>query len=177
MMRVNVWPHPRFGVLPNVIDNSGVHCSVSNDAKYGRILKLSRDEGAYKFVSYAFGGLTPGAEYVMSASFWIQPAAGGYDGNSPLNVCDGDGKNTLSTIPSGEDSYAGECRFTAPDDGRVYIKLRMPLNPGVVCHVREPQLELAETYDQAVGGGGIPASSRTTPCHSNRNHRRAGGAR
>lgn len=153
MIRVNMWTHPRFGVLPNGSANSGVHCSVSDNARYGKVLQLSRDEGAQEFVNYAFGGLVPGAKYVMWASFWIDPAAGGYAGNAPLQVCDGNGERTLSSIVAGEDSYAGECRFTAPDDGRVFIKLRMPVNPGFACHVREPQLELAETYDSAVGGG------------------------
>ena len=153
MMRVNVWPHPRFGVLPNGSTNSGIHCSVFDNATRGRILKLSRDEGAQQFVSYAFGGLVAGAEYVMSAFFYISPDAGGYAGNAPLQVCDGNGERTLSSIVAGEYTYTGECRFTAPDDGRVFIKLRMPVNPGFACHVCEPQLELAETYDSAVGGG------------------------
>ncbi len=48
---------------------------------------------------------------------------------------------------------------------------------GSAMKARRPQLELASTYDAAIGGGDFRASSRGTQCHFSRRDYRAGGAR
>lgn len=65
-------------------------------------------------------------------------------------------------------------RFT-PSAGKGLIIALYPADGWLT--VRRPQLELASTYDAAIGGGGILASSPATPCRSHRSVRRAGGAR
>lgn len=78
----------------------------------------------------------------------------------------------------------GEMKVLA--DGGNYSAVTVPATGSqkknrVVFHNQgvysQPQLELASTYDAALGGGGILASSPATPCHSADAAHRDGDAR
>lgn len=64
-------------------------------------------------------------------------------------------------------------RFNSTDSGRIRVEF---YPNGSAANIANPILELADTYDKAVGGG-FRASSPETPCHSAKAIRRAGDVR
>lgn len=175
IIRKNMWPSPWFSTLPRY-DADTCTAYVGDDPKYGHVLRISTVSEGASFVDYAFGGLVPGASYVLSAVCYIPRGEGGYMGSVPLQVCSYDGLTFLASANSGEGEFASEARFAAPDDGGVMVKIRCPAKVGITSSVCNPQLELASTYDAAVSGGGS-GSSPGIPCRDHRCHVRAGGAR
>ena len=75
------------------------------------------------------------------------------------------------TVPDGNGMIV--LRLTAPATGSQKTNRVVFSNQGVYS---QPQLELASTYDAALGGG-ILASSPATPCHSADAAHRDGDAR
>lgn len=154
ILRKNMWPSPWFSTLPSY-DDATCTADVGNHPKYGHILRISTVSEDASFASYSFGGLVPGASYVLSAVCYIPRDEGGYTGGVPLQVTSYDGLTFLASANSGEGEFSAEARFTAPDDGKVMVKIRCPAKAGITSSVCNPQLELASTFDAAVSGGGL----------------------
>ena len=157
MMRVNMYPNPRF-------DRNGASLGAwgfdyATDMPGDGTLRPSHSEG---FDELRIPELDLGVEYVFSVR--SENRLGGV----MVVIAD-----TYSSKTSPDGNGLIVVRLTAPATGSQNENRVVFYNQGVYS---QPQLELASAYDAALGGG-ILASSPATRCHSADAAHRAGDAR
>lgn len=158
MQRINWYPNPRF-------DRNGASLGAwgldyANDMPGDGTLRPSQSQG---FDELHVPELDPGVEYVFSVR--------SENGRGSVMLVIGE-LYSSKTVPDGNGMIV--IRLTAPATGSQKENRVVFYNQGVYS---QPQLELASTYDAALGGGGILASSPATPCHSADAAHRDGDAR
>lgn len=157
MQRINLYPNPRFDRNGASFGAWGIN--YANDMPGDGTLRPSYSQG---YDELHVPELAPGAEYVFS----VRSENGG--GSAMLVIGD---LYSSRTVPDGSGMIV--VRLTAPATGSQKENRVVFNNQGVYS---QPQLELASTYDAALGGG-ILASSPATLCHSADAAHRAGDAR
>lgn len=157
-MRVNMYPNPRFS--PDGASTGAWGIDYANDMPGDGTLRPSHSQG---FDELHVPELDPGAEYVFSVR--------SENGRGSVMLVIGE-RYSSNTVPDGNGMLV--IRLTAPATGSQKKNRVVFSNQGVYS---QPQLELASTYDAALGGGGILASSPATPCHSADAAHRDGDAR
>lgn len=157
-MRVNMYPNPRFS--PDGASTGTWHFDYANDMPGDGTLRPSNSQG---YDELRIPELEPGVEYVFSVRSENRLGSG------MLVIAD---KYSQRAVPDGSGLIV--VRLTAPATGSQQENRVVFDAPGVYS---QPQLELASTYDAALGGGGILASSPATRCHSADAAHRAGDAR
>lgn len=156
-MRVNMYPNPRFS--PDGASTGAWGLDYANDMPGDGTLRPSRSQG---YDELRVPELNPGAEYVLSVR--------SENGRGSVMLVIGE-RYSSRTVPDGNGMIV--IRLTAPATGSQKKNRVVFSNQGVYS---QPQLELASTYDAALGGG-ILASSPATPCHSADAAHRDGDAR
>lgn len=157
MQRINLYPNPLFS--PDGASTGAWGIDYANDMPGDGTLRPSNSQGYDELV---IPELDPGAEYVLS----VRSENG--RGSVVLVI----GNLYSSTIrPDGNGLIV--VRLTVPATGSQKGNRVVFYTPGVYS---QPQLELASTYDAALGGG-ILASSPATRCRAHRSVRRAGDVR
>lgn len=156
-MRVNMYPNPRFS--PDGASTGAWCIDYANDMPGDGTLRPSHSQG---FDELHVPELDPGAEYVFSVR--------SENGRGSVILVIGE-RYSSRTVPDGNGMIV--LRLTAPATGSPKTNRVVFSNQGVYS---QPQLELASTYDAALGGG-ILASSPATPCHSADAAHRDGDAR
>lgn len=157
MMRVNMYPNPRFSPDGASLGAWGV--DYANDMPGDGTLRPSFSQG---YDELHIPELEPGVEYVFSVR------SDNRLGGVMVVIAD-----TYSSKTSPDDNGLIVVRLTAPATGSQTENRVVFSNQGVYS---QPQLELASTYDAALGGG-ILASSPATPCRLADAAHRAGDAR
>lgn len=158
MMRVNMYPNPRFS--PDGASTGAWGIDYAKDMPGDGTLRPSHSQG---YDELHIPELEPGVEYVFSVR--SENRLGG----AMVVIA-----NTYSSTISPDGNGLIVVRLTAPATGILQKENRIVFsNQGVYS---QPQLELASTYDAALGGGGILASSPATRCHST-DSRRGGDVR
>ncbi|MBW3081956.1 hypothetical protein [Bifidobacterium phasiani] len=186
MKRVNLFPNPRCvdsGTKPVYTEDiSKIIWQYSSLIGFGI---TSDPDGIGAIVIFKCDGLDPGSRYVLDCEvgYWNAGTArgsiisvetsGNTDGIVLANISSGSHKPT---------ERHQTLRFTAPDNGVVYLKFRGPnpqdsSNSDMTCAFYDIQLELASTFDAAVAGGGGFGSSPGTRCREAERSGRAGDAR
>ena len=137
MRRVNLWEStsfrnsPFWGSASKVFDDDGW-------------LSVTQGDGdSYLAVNFK---LEPSTEYV-----WSVEVETPNDALNASQVYTADWK-WLAIIDTA--NGRGACRFTTPADGKILITM-YGCGTGLARRFKDPLLELAETYDQAVAGGGL----------------------
>lgn len=158
--RVNLWPSPNFkktDFWENVNPDFYAPHSIDDD---GWLTIYHRDDRNY--VGVTIENLEPSMVYVLSIEIYTSASST----RETLRV-NTDAYRELGRIET--QNGRGHCRFAAPSDGTIWIYLDGP-DAGVVRKFRNPQLELASTYDTAVAGGArrIPSYSLGTLAQSSR---------
>lgn len=157
-MRVNLYPNPRFS--PDGASTGAWGFDYANDMPGDGTLRPSHSQG---FDELHVPELALGVEYVFSVR------SDNRLGGAMVVIA-----NTYSSTISPDGNGLIVVRLTAPATGILQKENRIVFsNQGVYS---QPQLELASTYDAALGGG-ILASSPATPCHSADAAHRDGDAR
>lgn len=133
-MRVNIYPNPRFS--PNGASTGAWGIDYANDMPGNGTLRPSHSQG---FDELHVPELDPGAEYVFS----VRSENG--RGSVMLVI---DERYSSRTVPDGNGMIV--LRLTAPATGSQKKNRVVFSNQGVYS---QPQLELASTYDAALGGG------------------------
>ena len=133
-MRVNMYPNPRFS--PDGASTGAWGLDYANDMPGDGTLRPSRSQG---YDELRVPELNPGAEYVFSVR--------SENGRGSVMLVIGE-LNSSRTVPDGNGMIV--LRFTAPATGSQKKNRVMFSNQGVYS---QPQLELASTYDAALGGG------------------------
>lgn len=134
MMRVNLYPNPRFS--PDGASTGAWGIDYANDMPGDGTLRPSHSQG---YDELRIPELEPGVEYVFSVRSENRLGSGMLvigDKYSPRVVPDGSGLIVV--------------RLTAPATGSQHGNRAVFDTPGVYS---QPQLELASTYDAALGGG------------------------
>lgn len=157
MMRVNMYPNPRFDRNGASLGAWGV--DYAKDMPGDGTLRPSTSGG---FDELRIPELDLGVEYVFSVR--SENRLGGV----MVVIAD-----TYSSKTSPDGNGLIVVRLTAPATGSQKENRVVFYNSGVYS---QPQLELASAYDAAPGGG-ILASSPATPCHSADAAHRDGDAR
>ena len=157
MQRINWFPNPLFD--PDGASLGAWGIGYANDMPGDGTLRPSNSQG---YDELRIPELNPGAEYVLSVR----------SENGRGSVMFIIGEQDFSTIRPDRNGLI-VVRRTVPATGSQKTNRVAFNNSGVYS---QPQLELASTYDPAVGGG-FRASSRATRCRSHRSVRRTGGVR
>lgn len=157
MQRINWFPNPRFD--RNGASTGAWGIDYANDMPGDGTLRPSSSLG---YDELHFPELNPGAEYVLS----VRSENGG--GSVMLFIGE---RHSSRTVTDGNGMIV--VRLTAPATGSQKENRVVFYDQGVYS---QPQLELASTYDVALGGG-FRASSRGTRCRSHRSVRRDGDVR
>lgn len=133
-MRVNMYPNPRFS--PDGASLGAWGIDYANDMPGDGTLRPSHSQG---FDELRFPELDPGAEYVFSVR--------SENGRGSVMLVIGE-RYPSRTVPDGNGMIV--IRLTAPATGSQKKNRVVFYNQGVYS---QPQLELASTYDAALGGG------------------------
>lgn len=171
ILRVNLFPNARYvasGAKPDAT-NATIDAGVVSGGLTWLRFTIKNHE---RLGPVYFHGLhtVPGETYVFRAKIHA-------NGDTQARVFDAPSQSTLADIDIKQMiSDYKEARFTALSD-QTSIRFSVPMIEGGYLMFAEPQLELASTYDAAVAGGGVFASSPGTPCRDHSGSRRAGDAR
>lgn len=166
MQRINYFTNPNFtGPFTDINSYGGANAEYNADTKQ---LNIYGDDGGYGF------NLTvpKNAALVFACFLWT-----GHDRNPhPLVVysLESSGNKIIASATISQDTNNLLLRFNSTDSGRILVE---SYPNGVGVNIAHPILELADTYDKAIVGGGFRASSPGTPCHAIKAIRRAGDAR
>ena len=133
-MRVNMYPNPRFS--PDGASTGAWGIDYANDMPGDGTLRPSHSQG---FDELHVPELDPGAEYVFSVR--------SENGRGSVMLVIGE-RYSSRTVP--DDNGMIVLRLTAPATGSQKKNRVVFYNQGVYS---QPQLELASTYDAALGGG------------------------
>nr|DAD97440.1 MAG TPA: hypothetical protein [Siphoviridae sp. ct2zh4] len=133
-MRVNMYPNPRFS--PDGASTGAWGIDYANDMPGDGTLRPSHSQG---FDELHVPELDPGAEYVFSVR--------SENGRGSVMLVIGE-RYSSRTVPDGNGMIV--LRLTAPATGSQKKNRVVFHNQGVYS---QPQLELASTYDAALGGG------------------------
>ena len=133
-MRVNMYPNPRFS--PDGASTGAWGIDYANDMPGDGTLRPSHSQG---FDELHVPELDPGAEYVFSVR--------SENGRGSVMLVIGE-RYSSRTVPDGNGMIV--LRLTAPATGSQKKNRVVFSNQGVYS---QPQLELASTYDAALGGG------------------------
>lgn len=133
-MRVNMYPNPRFS--PDGASTGAWGIDYANDMPGDGTLRPSHSQG---FDELHVPELDPGAEYVFSVR--------SENGRGSVMLVIGE-RYSSRTVPDGNGMIV--LRLTAPATGSQKTNRVVFSNQGVYS---QPQLELASTYDAALGGG------------------------
>lgn len=133
-MRVNMYPNPRFS--PDGASTGAWDIDYANDMPGDGTLRPSHSQG---FDELHVPELDPGAEYVFSVR--------SENGRGSVMLVIGE-RYSSRTVPDGNGMIV--LRLTAPATGSQKKNRVVFHNQGVYS---QPQLELASTYDAALGGG------------------------
>lgn len=133
-MRVNMYPNPRFS--PDGASTGAWGIDYANDMPGDGTLRPSHSQG---FDELHVPELDPGAEYVFSVR--------SENGRGSVILVIGE-RYFSRTVPDGNGMIV--LRLTAPATGSPKTNRVVFSNQGVYS---QPQLELASTYDAALGGG------------------------
>lgn len=133
-MRVNMYPNPRFS--PDGASTGAWGIDYANDMPGDGTLRPSHSQG---FDELHVPELDPGAEYVFSVR--------SENGRGSVILVIGE-RYSSRTVPDGNGMIV--LRLTAPATGSQKKNRVVFSNQGVYS---QPQLELASTYDAALGGG------------------------
>lgn len=133
-MRVNMYPNPRFS--PDGASTGAWGIDYANDMPGDGTLRPSHSQG---FDELHVPELDPGAEYVFSVR--------SENGRGSVILVIGE-RYSSRTVPDGNGMIV--LRLTAPATGSQEKNRVVFSNQGVYS---QPQLELASTYDAALGGG------------------------
>lgn len=133
-MRVNIYPNPRFS--PDGASTGAWGIDYANDMPGDGTLRPSHSQG---FDELHVPELDPGAEYVLSVR--------SENGRGSVMLFIGE-RHSSHTVPDGNGMIV--IRLTAPATGSQKKNRVVFHNQGVYS---QPQLELASTYDAALGGG------------------------
>ena len=133
-MRVNMYPNPRFS--PDGASTGAWGIDYANDMPGDGTLRPSHSQG---FDELHVPELNPGAEYVFSVR--------SENGRGSVILVIGE-RYSSRTVPDGNGMIV--LRLTAPATGSQKKNRVVFSNQGVYS---QPQLELASTYDAALGGG------------------------
>lgn len=165
MQRINYFTNPNFtGPFTDVNSYGGVNASYNANAKQ---LSISGDNGGYGF------NLTvpKNAALVFGCFLWTKHDSNPY----PLVVysLESTNKKVIASATISQNTNDLLLRFNSTGSGRICVEF-YPNGAGV--NIANPILELADTYDKAVGGG-FRASSPGIRCRAHRSVRRAGDVR
>ena len=111
------------------------------------------------------------AALVFACFLWTE-----HDKNpKPLTVysLESSGNNLIAFATVSQNANNLLLRFNSTGSGRIRVEF---YPNGSAANIANPILELADTYDKAVGGG-FRASSPATRCHAIKTIRRAGDVR
>lgn len=133
-MRVNMYPNPRFS--PDGASTGAWGINYANDMPGDGTLRPSHSQG---YDELHVPELNPGAEYVLSVR--------SENGRGSVMLVIGE-RYSSRTVPDGNGMIV--IRLTAPATGSQKKNRVVFFNQGVYS---QPQLELASTYDAALGGG------------------------
>lgn len=165
MQRINYFTNPNFtGPFVDTISYGGTNAAYNAEAKQ---LNISGGNGGYGF------NLTvpKNAALVFACFLWTN-----HDKNpTPLYVysLESSGNKRIASATVSQNTNDLLLRFNSTGSGRIRVEFYSGGNP---VNISNPILELADTYDKAVGGG-FRASSRATRCRAHRSVRRAGDVR
>lgn len=164
MQRINLFPNPVFaGPLTGVS-----HWGDANGMVRDNALHVMGTRGGYGFnVAVPFN-------VPLVLSMRVDASEDNVAGMMVIQTTDKPDINNMlgsQRFKRGISDYL--CRFTVPSHG-----FRFEVNPNGIRDVAvlNVLIERADTYDNAVGGGGILASSPATRCHST-DSRRGGDVR
>lgn len=164
MQRINYFTNPNFtGPFTDMNVYGNAKSLYNADTKQ---LNIYGSDGGYGF------NLTvpKNAALVFACFLWTES-----DKNpNPLAVYSlGSGNEVIASATVSRNANNLFLRFNSTDSGRIRVEF---YPNGSAANIANPILELADTYDKAVGGG-FRASSPETPCHSAKAIRRAGDVR
>lgn len=166
MQRINYFTNPNFtGPFININSYGGAKASYNTSTKQ---LNISGDN-----CGYGFNLSVPADVDLVFACFLLTDAA---KNNGPFcvyKVNDGNSVTIIGGQKVTQNATNLVYRFHSPANGRIRIEFYPNGQP---VNIANPIVELADTYDKAVGGG-FRASSRATRCRSHRSVRRAGDVR
>lgn len=163
--RINYFTNPNFtGPFADINSYGGANAAYNAGTKQ---LNIYGDNG-----SYGFNLTVPkNAALVFACFLWTN-----HDKNpTPLRVysLESSDNKLIASATVSQDANNLLLRFNSTDSDRI----RLEFYPnGIGVNIDKPILELADTYDKAVGGG-FRASSPATRCHAHRSVRRAGDVR
>lgn len=164
MQRINYFTNPNFtGPFADINSYGGANASYNAGTKQ---LNIYGNDGGYGF------NLTvpKNAALVFACFLWTN-----HDKNpTPLRVysLESSGNKPIASVTVSQNANDLLLRFNSTGTGRIRLEF-YPNDNGV--NIAKPILELADTYDKAVGG--FRASSPATRCHAHRSVRRAGDVR
>lgn len=165
MQRINYFTNPNFtGPFTDVTISGEAKTSYNADTKQ---LNIYGKNGGYGF------NLTvpKNAALVFACFLWTEP-----DKNpNPLTVysLDSSDNKAIASATVSQNANNLRLRFNSTDSGRIRVEF---YPNGSTANITNPILELADTYDKAVGGG-FRTSSRGTRCQGIKAIRRAGDVR
>ena len=166
MQRINYFTNPNFtGPFTDINIYGEAKASYNANTKQ---LNIYGKNGGYGF------NLTvpKNAALVFACFLWTE-----HDKNpKPLTVysLDPSGNKAIANATVSNNANDLLLRFNSTDSGRVCVEF---YPNGTAANIANPILELADTYDKAVGGGGFQASSPGTRCQGIKAIRRAGDVR
>lgn len=164
MQRINYFTNPNFtGPFADVNSYGGANAAYNAGTKQ---LNIYGDNGGYGF------NLTvpENAALVFACFLWTK-----HDKNpDPLRVysLESSGNEPIASATISQDANNLLLRFNSTGTGRIRVEF---YPNGNYVNIAKPILELADTYDKAVGG--FRTSSPGTRCRAHRSVRRAGDVR
>lgn len=165
MQRINYFTNPNFtGPFADINISGEAKASYNVNTKQ---LNIYGNNGGYGF------NLTvpKNAALVFACFLWTE-----HDKNpNPLTVysLESSDNKIIASATVSQNANNLLLRFNSTDSGRIRVEF---YPNGSAANIANPILELADTYDKAVGGG-FRASSPGTRCRAHRSVRRAGDAR
>lgn len=165
MQRINYFTNPNFTGPFTDINNYGEAKALYNTGT--KQLNIYGANGGYGF------NLTvpKNAALVFACFLWTE-----YTKNpNPLMVYSlgSEDSKVIASATVSQNANNLLLRFNSTDSGRIRVEF---YPNGSAANIDNPIVELADTYDKAVGGG-FRASSRGIRCHATDTSRRAGDAR
>lgn len=165
MQRINYFTNPNFtGPFADINISGGANAKYNAGSKQ---LNIYGENGGYGF------NLTvpKNAALVFACFLWTRH----YKNPNPLRVYSLESSDTklIAQATISQDANNLLLRFNSTDSGRIRVEF---YPNGTGTNIEKPILELADTYDKAVGGG-FRASSPGTRCRAHRSVRRAGDVR
>lgn len=165
MQRINYFTNPNFtGPFADINISGGANAKYNASSKQ---LNIYGNDG-----SYGFNLTVPkNAALVFACFLWTRH----YKNPNPLRVYSLESSDTkpIAQATISQDANNLLLRFNSTDSGRIRVEF---YPNGTGTNIENPILELADTYDKAVGGG-FRASSPGTRCRAHRSVRRAGDVR